>query len=119
MAEEKEARDKDFSDFQSPHEASVERLVQALDRAYHRPGLLLWRSFWQGVFTALGAFVGSIAIIGLSSYLFHIYGGFERFVQPGLDKLQKNVLQTQSNAIQGVIGNNQPYQDSSQKSSSN
>ena len=119
MAEEKEARDKDFSDFQSPHEASVERLVQALDRAYHRPGLLLWRSFWQGMFTALGAFVGSALIIAVSGYLFHIYGGFQRFIQPGLDKLQKSVVQTQINNIEGLTGNNQPYQDSSQKSSSN
>ena len=92
----KEPQENNFSDFQSPHEASVERLVQALDRAYHRPGLLMWNSFLQGLFTAVGAFVGSVIILAASGYLFKSLGGFDKFVRQSLDRIQRTVSPSDS-----------------------
>lgn len=94
-------RERDFTPFQSPHEASVNQLVQALDRAYYRPGLLLWRSFWQGFFTAIGAAVGTVVFVGLVSYLFSILGG-SQLVKPYLDKLQNGLIQRQIQTVQSL-----------------
>lgn len=86
--------DRDFSDFQSPHEASVDRLVAAIDRAYHRPVLMVWRSFWQGVFTAIGLSVGYALVVIILVYTFHALGGIE-LLQPSLTKIQEMVIPKQ------------------------
>ena len=86
-----EPRVKDFSDFQSPHEASVERLVQAIDKAYHRPGLMLWRSFWQGFMSAIGLSVGYAVVVIILIYVFRSLGGIE-LLQPFANKIQEMVI---------------------------
>ena len=83
--------DQEFKDFQSPHEASLDRLINAVDRAYHRPGLLLWRSFLQGVMTAIGASVGTFLVFSVVIYVFQALGGIE-LLRPGLEKLQEMLL---------------------------
>ena len=90
MAELKES----FKDFQSPHEASVDRLVHALDRAYHRPGLLLWRSFLQGFMTAVGAFLGTFLVIIGSGYVLHSLGGYNLF-KPLITEFQNTLIQAE------------------------
>ena len=92
----------DFSDFQSPHEASVERLVAALDRAYHNPRQLMWRSFLQGFMSAIGVTIGTIFILGLVGLLLHELGGI-KLLAPLVDRIQNSVVQgvtTQENQIQ-------------------
>jgi len=92
MAEKQGKRDTDFSDFQSPHEASVDRLVQAVDRAYHRPLLMMWRAFLQGVSTAFGITVGYLIIFTLLFYIFQSLGGTDRFLTPTLQKVANSIL---------------------------
>lgn len=82
----------EFSDFQSPDEASVDRLVRALDRAYHRPGLLLWRSFWQGVMSAMGATVGTIVVLFAIGLIIRQLGGIE-LLSPVIEKVQDSVAE--------------------------
>ncbi len=91
----------EFKDFQSPHEASIDRLVDALDRAYHRPGLLMWRSFLQGFMTAVGAFFGAIIIAIIVGYVVHLLGGID-FFQPILDKLQDAIVQSQIKSLNNL-----------------
>lgn len=79
--------DNGFSDFQSPDEASVNRLIIALDRAYHQPRLLMWRAFLQGFTAAIGAFIGSAFIVIVSAYLFQALGGLG-LLKPYVDKIQ-------------------------------
>lgn len=71
----KDRHDTDFSDFEDPSNASVDRLVRSLDRVYHRPWLLIWRSLLSGFMAAIGAVVGTALIGALSVYLFHTLGG--------------------------------------------
>ena len=65
--------EQEFKDFQNPEDASVDNLVKALDRAYHRPGLLMWRAFWAGFMSAVGAAFGTIDLDkGRAIHLEHI-----------------------------------------------
>ncbi|CAN5143049.1 hypothetical protein BH11PAT4_BH11PAT4_6920 [soil metagenome] len=48
-----------FKDFKHPDDASFDKLVAAIDRAYHRPFRMAMRSFLHGMMTALGATVGA------------------------------------------------------------
>jgi hypothetical protein len=89
----------EFKDFESPHEASVDRLVEALDRAYHRPGLLMWRSFLQGMFTALGTFVGAILIAAAVGFAIRSLGGVD-FFKPVINQFQDFITQS---AIQSQL----------------
>ena len=89
----------EFHDFQSPHEASIDRLVEALDRAYHRPGLLMWRSFLQGIMTAFGTFVGAILIATAVGFAVRSLGGVN-FFKPVVDQFQEFITQS---AIQSQL----------------
>jgi hypothetical protein len=101
----KTERDKDFSDFQSPHEASVDRLISAVDRAYHRPWLMMWRSFLHGMMTAIGAFFGTALIGILSVTIFQALGG-AGLIDSMLDRLEEGAIRTQSEAIENFIDGN-------------
>lgn len=94
-----ERRDNDFKDFQSPHEASVDRLVEALDRAYHRPWLMIWRSFLHGFMTAIGATFGTVIIVVIAGMAFQALGGIE-LLRPSIDKLQNMI----TGSIQSQVG---------------
>lgn len=59
-------RDDGFAEYRHPDDASFDKFVHALDRAYHRPWLLFWRSVLWGLGTALGATIGAgIVFVGL------------------------------------------------------
>ena len=85
-----ETRDTDFADFQSPHEASVDRLVEAMDRAYHRPWLMMWRSFLQGMMTGVGAGLGTVLFFAFSVYLFNVLGGVQ-LLRPILNNFEEGL----------------------------
>ncbi|OGD60885.1 hypothetical protein A3A71_03175 [Candidatus Berkelbacteria bacterium RIFCSPLOWO2_01_FULL_50_28] len=53
----------------------VERLITALDRAYHRPGLLVWRGFLIGLASGLGATIGAAIVLALLGFLLREFGG--------------------------------------------
>jgi len=95
MKEKPEKRETDFSDFQSPHEASVDRLIQAVDRAYHRPYLMFWRAFLQGIATAFGITIGYLIIFTLLFYIFQSLGGANKFISPALEKAGNSLLPAQ------------------------
>ena len=110
-----EARVTSFHEFQSPHEASVDRLVLALDKAYHRPWLMMWRSLLQGFMFTVGASVGSIVVFGLSVYFFQRSGGIDLlkpFFNSVSDQLSNSVqksLNPTGNvpALLGGVNNNE------------
>ena len=100
--EKSDRMERDFEDFQSPHEASVDRLIQAVDRAYHRPFLMMWRSFMHGFMTAVGATVGTAVIISLIGDIIQLQGGLS-LLNPFIDHVQQTVINSQSKAIDQVL----------------
>jgi len=58
-------RKDEFDPYRHPEDASFDKFVQALDRAYHHPWKMFWRAFFQGVASALGAIIGTILLSAL------------------------------------------------------
>ena len=58
----------EFADYRHPDEASFDKFVAALDRAYHRPFQMMMRAFLQGIATALGATVGAGLVLIILFY---------------------------------------------------
>jgi hypothetical protein len=65
----------DFADYRSPEAASFDKLVHAIDKAYHHPWRMAGRSFLHGFMSAVGASVGAALVIILSGYIFNHFGG--------------------------------------------
>jgi len=86
-----EKRDTDFTAFQSPHEASVNRLIESLDRAYHRPWLMMWRAFLQGLMSAFGMTFGYLLIFTLLAYVFQSLGGI-KLLDPLIERVTQSVI---------------------------
>jgi hypothetical protein len=42
-----------------PSPEQLDQLIAAVDRAYHRPWLMMWRSFLHGIMVSLGATIGA------------------------------------------------------------
>jgi len=85
----------EFPAFEEPSDATINRLVLALDRAYHRPGLLLWRSFLQGVMTGVGATVGTAIVLSVAAFTFSAIGGLS-LLRPALNQLSDYILPSSS-----------------------
>lgn len=64
-----QAPEESFKDFKHPDDASFDKLVAAIDRAYHRPFRMAMRSFLHGMMTALGATVGAALVLVLLFYV--------------------------------------------------
>ena len=96
----------EFTDFENPKAATVDRLIQALDKAYHRPGLLMWRSFLGGLMYAFGATIGFALVITIGAYVLQALGGVSLF-KPFIDKLDDiivtHTVTAQQQAINQVI----------------
>ena len=62
-----------------PHEKegmeNLDRLVKAIDRAYHHPGPLVWRGFMIGLASGLGATLGVALVLGILGYFLRELGG--------------------------------------------
>ncbi len=54
---------------------SLDRLLKAIDRAYHNPGPLVWRGFLIGLASGLGATLGAALVIGSLGFLLRELGG--------------------------------------------
>ena len=91
----------DFTEFQDPSSASVDRLVQSLDRAYHRPGLLMWRSFLSGLMYAIGATVGLTLLLTIAAYVLQALGGIN-LINPLIQKLDDNVVSIENRSNQST-----------------
>jgi|GEM_PF-5665080 len=59
----------EYAAYRHPDDASFDKFVAAIDRAYHRPVQMMWRSFLQGVATALGATVGAGLVLIILFYV--------------------------------------------------
>jgi hypothetical protein len=81
----------EFMEFRNPADPTLDRLVQAVDRAYNRPWLMLWRSFLQGMMSAIGAVVGTALVVALAGFVFNRLGGLE-LLRPGVQKLQDMIF---------------------------
>ena len=77
---------------EKPNEASVDRLIQAVDRAYHRPFLMMWRAFLQGISTAFGLTVGYLIIFSVLFYIFQSFGGTDKLLTPTLQKISNSIV---------------------------
>jgi chromate transport protein ChrA len=53
----------------------ISQLVNSIDKAYHRTGLLMWRSFLMGLMSGLGATVGVAIVITVIGLLIKEFGG--------------------------------------------
>jgi len=53
----------------------LERLLRAIERIYHRPGLLIWRAFLFGLASGIGGVIGAALIVTLLGYLIRLLGG--------------------------------------------
>jgi hypothetical protein len=62
----------------------------------------MWRSFLQGVMTAIGASVGTILIIAIIGFTVSKLGGIELF-RPGIEKLQDMITAGLSTKIQNAV----------------
>jgi len=81
----------EFTEFQNPSSASVERLIQALDRTYHHMGNLMWRNFIAGLMYAFGATIGFAIVLGAAAYILRGLGGVSVF-KPAIDKLDDLII---------------------------
>lgn len=59
----------DFADYRHPDDASFDKLVGAIDRAYHRPFVMMGRAFLHGMMSILGGTVGAAIIFVILFYI--------------------------------------------------
>ena len=102
-----------FTDFRAPNEASFDKLVKAIDRAYHRPFVMMGRSFLQGLMTSLGATAGFAIVMVILFYVLQSLGGIDYFA-PGIHKLQDLIIPAsvrtqldQANSLQDTLQRSQ------------
>lgn len=53
----------------------INRLVRAIDSAYHNPGQLMWRNFLGGLFSGLGATIGVAIVVLILGFMIRQFGG--------------------------------------------
>lgn len=53
----------------------LDRLVRAVDKAYHHPGPLIWRGFLIGLASGLGATIGVAIVLGVLGFILRELGG--------------------------------------------
>lgn len=75
----------------SVKEQKLDYLIAAVDRAYSKPRLMMWRSFLHGFMTALGATVGTALFFTILIWIFQALGGVE-LLKPGVEKLQNLII---------------------------
>ena len=56
-------------------EKSINNLVAAIDKAYHKPGQLAWRGFLLGLMSGLGATVGVAIVLAVIGLVIRQFGG--------------------------------------------
>ena len=81
----------EFAEYTHPDDVSFDKFVAALDRAYHRPFQMMFRSFLSGLMSAIGAAVGAALILLLTGFLLAKLGGVQVF-KPFVESIQNMVL---------------------------
>lgn len=56
-------------------EKQIDRLISAIDKAYHHPGQLAARSFLSGLLSGLGATIGVAVVVAVLGLLIREFGG--------------------------------------------
>ncbi|HSI20388.1 MAG TPA: DUF5665 domain-containing protein [Verrucomicrobiae bacterium] len=74
-----------------PSNATVDRLVRAVNMAYSSPGRLMWRGFLYGLMTALGATIGTALFFTILIWFFQRLGGIE-LLRPGIESIQEIII---------------------------
>jgi hypothetical protein len=72
-------------------DATIARLVHAVELAYNRPWRMMGRSFIHGLMTALGATVGTALFFTILLWIFQALGGLD-LIKPGVEKLQSYII---------------------------
>lgn len=96
------AREESFIHFSNPNDQTLHRLVLAVDKAYNKPGLLMWRGFCYGFMTAVGATVGTAFVIAVSTYAFSFFGGF-KYIQNGFNNLTNTITNSITSSTTSTI----------------
>jgi hypothetical protein len=81
----------DWDKSNEPSAATMHRLMVAVERAYHNPWLLMWRSFLQGFMAALGATIGTALFFTILFYVFQALGGVT-LLEPFMKSLQDLII---------------------------
>ncbi len=89
--EKQEPNKESAKDSKEVSEATIYRLVTAVNSAYNRQGLMMWRSFLGGLMAALGATVGTAIIFTILLWTFQHLGGIDLF-KSSIDKIQSLVI---------------------------
>lgn len=53
----------------------LDRLITVIEKTYHHPGSLMWRSWISGLMSGLGATMGVAIILALVGFLIRQFGG--------------------------------------------
>lgn len=67
---------------------SIDRLVEAINKTYNRPGNLIWRGFLIGLASGLGATLGVAIVLTLAGFLLGKLGGLPWIGQFFMDAAQ-------------------------------
>lgn len=54
---------------------NLDRLLRAVDKAYHHPGPLVWRGFLIGLASGLGATIGVALVLATFGFILRELGG--------------------------------------------
>lgn len=83
-----------FKEFKGPDDASFDKFITALDRAYHRTGLMMWRSFLTGLMQGIGTIIGFLITIIALVFIFRAFNG-PVWIDSSIQYLQKKFIPTQ------------------------
>lgn len=89
-----------YQSLPSSERQTLDRLAIAVDRAYSSTGRLLWRSFLQGMMSALGAAIGTVVVLSVLGFLFQKLGG-PAVLQSLVGQLSQSIAQAQVHTFLG------------------
>lgn len=101
LKEERFARD-DFMEFRNPNDPTINRLVEAIERAYFHPWKMAFRSFIHGMMVGIGGAFGTALVVFLSGYLFTHYGGIDK-IKGFLNGMVDNITQSQTKSVENSL----------------
>ena len=77
---------------------NLDRLVRAVDKAYHHPGPLVWRGFLIGLASGVGGTIGVAIVVGLLTLLVGQLGGI-----PIIGEALRDLLRTISGGAESSM----------------
>lgn len=82
-----------------PNQATLDRLLRAVELAYHHPYRMMFRSFLHGFMAALGATIGTALFFTILIWVFQALGGLELLREP-IERLQEIIIPDEFQAQQ-------------------